>query len=254
MLFYKFLRKWYDNHYKLQQGGGEMEYTLENERYQEWRTIHTNTFGDVFTLAFEDVQEAQLQLTAALIKISKRDYDGGLQMLKKLEDFCFCAFDCFALSYFIGLCYEFIGNEEQMNHYYEAMSEQNIDYLFTMVFHPFYRSAKFAQRKSENEKALHYYKKAIDLYLGQETSADKRRTIGLLYYEMGTVYLSCQNYKKSRQFLEKSYEYCPEENAHRTYVTAILCAAEGNRAEAEKLIHTLPEYLKTECQRILSSM
>ena len=76
-----------------------------------------------------------------------------------------------------------------------------------MVFHPFYRSAKFAQRTSENEKALHYYKKAIDLYLGQETSADKRRTIGLLYYEMGTVYLSCQDYIKSRQFLEKSYEY-----------------------------------------------
>ncbi len=29
MPFYKFLRKWYDNHYKLQQGGGEMAYTLE---------------------------------------------------------------------------------------------------------------------------------------------------------------------------------------------------------------------------------
>lgn len=230
------------------------KYVLNSERYKEWRTIHGNTFGDVFSLAFEDAQEAQLQLTAALIKISKRDYDGGLSMLKQLESFCLCSFDRFALNYFIGLCYEFIGNEEQMNDYYEAMCEQNPDYTFPMVFHPFYRTAKFAQRKSENEKALHYYKKAMDLYGGKETSVDKRETIGLLYYETGTVYLSCQNYNQSRQFLEKSYAYSPGENPHRTYVMAILCAAEGNKAEAERLVNNLPAYLKTECQRLIASM
>lgn len=230
------------------------DYIFDSEQYEEWRKIHGNTFGDVFSLAFEDSRESQLQFTTALIKMSKRDYNSGLSMLKQLETFCFCEFDSFALNYFIGLCFEFIGNEEQMNEYYGKMREQNVDYSFTMVFHPYYRTAKFAQRKSENEKSLYYYKKAMDLYSGQETTAEKRENIGQFYYEMGTVCLSCRDYKKSRQFIEKSCEYSPEENPHRNYVTAILCAVEGNKAEAEKLVDNLPEYLKTECQRLIFSV
>lgn len=228
------------------------EYGFNSEQYKEWRKIHTNTFGDVFSLAFEDSQDAQLFLTAALIKISKRDFLNGLSLLKQLEDFCVCEFDSFALYYFIGLCFEFIGNEEQMTEYYEKMREYNVDYSFRIVFHPYYRTAKFAQRKSENEKSLHYYKEAMNFYFGQEETAEKRENIGHLYYEMGTVFLSCKNYKKSREFIEKSCQYSPKENHHRNYVTAILCAIEGNKEESERLVNGLPDYLKTECQRLIS--
>lgn len=105
-----------------------------------------------------------------------------------------------------------------------------------------------SQRKSEHKKALHYYQKAAGCYIGQEISKDRKETLGLLCYEMSTVYLSCQDYSKSREFLEQSYAYSPKENPHRTYVHAILCAAEGNRAESERLVATLPEYLE---QRII---
>ncbi len=234
--------------------GSMQEYALDSENYKKWRKIHGNAFGYVFSSAFEDSPELQMHLTAALIKVSKRDYDSGLSMLKQLEDFCLCDFDSFALNYFIGLCFECMENEEQMNIYYEKMCESDLNYSFTMAFHPYYRTAKFAQRKSENEKSLHYYNKALEVYLEQDETDDKKETIGQIYYEMGTVCLSCGALKKSREFLERSCEYSPIENLQRTYVTAILCAAEGNIAESEKLVNSLPDYLKTECQRLIDSI
>ena len=106
------------------------EYALDNENYKQWREIHGKAFGDVFLAAFEESAEAQIHLTAALIKISKRDFNGGLSTLLMLESVCFNDFDCAALSYFIGLCYELLENEPQMNKYYEQMQKYDIKESF----------------------------------------------------------------------------------------------------------------------------
>ncbi len=235
-------------HYLLQ------EYTLDNENYKKWREIHGKAFGKNFLSAFEGNDEAQIHLTAALIKISKRDFYGGLSTLLMLEELCFDDFDCFALSYFTGLCYEFLENEEQMNKYYDKMLSYDFDFQFIIAFHPYYRTAKFAQRKSENEKALNYYNKAFELYSDDETDAVKLENMGQICYDIGTVYLSCHNYEKSREFLEKSGRYSPAENPQRNYVAAILCAVEGKRDESKKLVNGLPEYLKVNCEQIISSI
>lgn len=87
------------------------EYALDNENYKEWREIHGKAFGKLFLSAFDDSTEAQIRLTAALIRISKRDFNVGLAKLLMLERFCINDFDSFALSYFTGLCYEFLENE-----------------------------------------------------------------------------------------------------------------------------------------------
>lgn len=228
------------------------ENAFNSDNYTEWRKIHGNVFGDVFTSAFEDSEEARVQLTAALIRVSKRDFEGGLSLLKQLEDFSLCMFDNYSLTYFIGLCYEFLEDEEQMNIYYEKLHDYDVNYTYLLAFHPYYRTAKFAQRRSENDKAFHYYGKALEFYSADETDSGKRENIGYFFYEIGTLLLSCKNYKKSRLYLDKSWEYSPNENPQRTYVMAILCAYEGNRAESERLVDSLPDYLKTECQRLLA--
>ena len=227
------------------------DYVYNSDNYLGWRKVHGDAFGDVFTLAFEDFKEAQLHLTTALIKISKRDYKGGLSLLKQLEDHSPYEFDNFALTYFTGLCYEFLEDEEQMNNYYEKLLEYDIDYTYTLVFHPYYRTGKFAQRKAENDKALHYYSKALEFYSEDETRVDIRENIGFLYYDIGTVYLSAKKFKKSRQALERSMEYSPKDNPQRNYVMALLCAYEGNKDESERLVNGLPDFLKTECRRLL---
>lgn len=230
------------------------EYTLDDENYKQWREIHGKAFGNVFLSAFEESSEAQIHLTASLIKISKRDYNGGLAILLRLEDACFNNYDSFAICYFIGFCYELLENEEQMNKYYDKMLEYDENYLFKIAFHPYYRTAKIAQRKSENTKALNYYNKALELYSEKETDALKLENMGQIYYDMGTIYLSCHDYEKSRAFLELSCKFSPAENPHRNYVMAILYAIEGKHVDSEKLVDSLPEYLKADCKKIISSI
>lgn len=230
------------------------EYTLDDENYKKWREIHGKAFSKVFLSAFDESPEAQIHLTAALIRISNRDFNGGLSILLILEQFCFNDFDSFALFYFTGLCYEFLENEEEMNKYYDKMLEYDFDFMFMIGFHPYYRTAKFAQRKSENKKALKYYNKALELYCDDETNAVKLQNMGQICYDMGTVYLSCQDYDKSREFLDKSCKYSPADNPQRNYVLAILYAVEGKRQESQKLVDSLPDYLKANCQQIISSI
>lgn len=230
------------------------EYALDSENYKKWREIHGNAFGHIFLSAFEDSPEAQIHLTAALIRVSQRNYNGGLAILSMLEKLCYNDFDCFALSYFIGFCYELLENTEQMNKYYEKMKQYNESYQFIIAFHPYYRTAKFAQRKSENKKALNYYNKALELYSEKETDAVNLENMGQIFYDMGTIFLSCKDYIKSREFLDKSYKYSPAENPQRNYVMAILCAIEGKREESEKLVNCLPDYLKANCEQIIASI
>lgn len=227
------------------------EYALNNENYKKWREIHGKAFGKVFLSAFEESPDAQIHLTAALIRISKRDFNGGLEKLLELEQICFRDFDWFALSYFLGLCYEFLENEEKMNKYYEQMSEYDEDCLFLIAFHPFYRTAKFAQRKAENEKALRYYHKALSLFSENESDPEKLTNMGQICVDLGTVYFSCQKYEKARVFLEKSEQYSPAVNPQRNYVTALLLAVEGKREESAKLVAGLPDFLKTACEQVM---
>ncbi len=230
------------------------EYTLDDENYKQWREIHGKAFGSVFLSSFEESSEAQIHLTAALIKISKRDFNGGLAILLMLENVCVNNFDCFAIFYFIGLCYEFLENEEQMNKYYGKMLECYENYIFKIAFHPYYRTAKFAQRKSENTKALNYYNKALELYSEKETETAKLENMGQIYYDIATICLSCKDYEKSWEFIEKSCKCSPAENPQRNYIMAVLYAIDGKTEESKKLVESLPDYLKGLCEQLISSI
>lgn len=230
------------------------EYALDNENYKQWREIHGKAFGDVFLAAFEESAEAQIHLTAALIKISKRDFNGGLSTLLMLESICLSDFDCAVLSYFIGLCYELLENEPQMNKYYEQMQKYDIKFTFMVAFHPYYRTAKIAQRKAENAKALSYYNKALELFSENEADTAGLENMGQIYYDMATIYLSCQDYDKSWEFIEKSCKCSPAENHQRNYIIAVLYAIEGKKDESKKLVDSLPDYLKEHCERLISTI
>lgn len=148
----------------------------------------------------------------------------------------------------------FYPKETQISKYYDKMLTYGFDLHFIIAFHPYYRTAKFAQRKSENAKALEYYKKAYELYSDDETDAVKLENLGQLCYDLGSVYLSVKDYKKSREFLEKSYRFSPAENPQRSYVLAILCAIEGKKDESKQLVDSLPDNLKVICKQIISSI
>ena len=141
-----------------------------------------------------------------------------------------------------------------MNKYYDKMLEYDFDFKFIIGFHPYYRTAKFSQRKSDNTKALNYYNKALELYTENEKDTVSLENMGQIYYDLGTVYLSCKDYEKSRECLDKSFNFSPADNPQRNYVLAILYAVDGKSVEARKIVDSLPDYLKSNCQQIISSI
>ncbi len=230
------------------------EYALSTESYKKWREIHGRAFGDIFLSAFDGFAEAQLQLTAALIRISKRDFEGGLSLLLPLESLCVRDCDCYSLFYFIGLCFEFMEKETEMNKYYGKMQEHGEENLFLLAFHPYYRTAKFAHRKGDNAKALRYYGKALSIYAEKEEHRIKRQNIGQLSCDMATVYLNMGDSEQSRRYIEASIAANAEESPQRNYVLAVLCAAEGKREEAAAIAARLPDFMRSECERAIAAI
>lgn len=238
-----------NNFYDLMQ-----EYALDNENYKKWREMHGETFGDVFLSAFEDSPEAQIRLTSALIKTTKREFEGALANLLPLEYFCNNNFDSAALCYFIGLHCEFLQNEEQMTEYYEKILDYGQDFLFNIAFHPYYRTAKFAQRESKCEKAIKYYKKAMQFYSESEQESEKKKILSQLNYEIATVYMYMHEYEKGSFFIQCSFDCDKTQNPQRNYVLAILCALDEKHDMLKQLLDSMPGILKMSCLQMTNAI
>jgi len=225
-----------------------------NENYIKWREIHTKAFGDIFSLAFSENESAQEHLTAALIHISKRNFTEALTLLQITEPLCINSFDKASVYYFKGLCHELLENEKEMSQYYRLFAETGIEACFPLPFHPYYRTAKNAQRDSECKKAIFYYRKALELYDGRTPSPKISATVSQIAFDVATVYLYDRDYSASEKFLKISRAYSPAQNLQRSYLAAVLCAVRGNAAECERLISTLNDTFKPSCEAITKSI
>ncbi len=230
------------------------EYSLDSENYKKWREVHGGAFGNTFLKAFEDNPEAQIHLTAALINISQRRFEVAMPKLNLLKDFCNNEFDEAVINYFIGLNFEFLGNENQMIYYYNNLLNSDVSFLFNQSFHPYYRTAKFAQRDSECSKALHYYEKALEFYDDIEIDNEKSKILSFIYYDMGTVYLYSHNYEKAIEFLDVSCKFNSALNSQRDYVLAVLYAVQGKKDELNSLFNNMSQFLRINCESMTSAI
>ncbi len=219
-----------------------------NANYQGWREIHTKAFGDIFASAFDGNPEAQVHLTAALIHISNRRFEEAMPKLDFLEAIAERSFDETAVNYFKGLNHEFMGNEEEMTAYYEKVLVSDIPLRVPFAFHPYYRTAKFAQRDSECSKAVHYYRKALAFYDGIVPDPKAAQNAGQIIYDVATVYLYMHKYDECERFLAWSKTYAPAENQQRNFVETILCAVQGKEDESQKLLDGLHPFFKNNCE------
>jgi len=226
------------------------EYTeiFGNANYQSWREIHTKAFGDIFVSAFEGNPEAQVHLTAALIHISNRRFEEAMPKLDFLDVIAECDFDKIAITYFKGLNYEFMGNEEEMTAYYGKVLASDIPLRVPFAFHPYYRTAKFAQRDSECSKAIHYYRKALAFYDGIVPDPKAAQNAGQIIYDVATVYLYMHRYDECERFLQWSKTYAPDKNEQRDFVAAILCAVQGKAEESQRLLKGMHTFYKRNCE------
>ena len=230
------------------------EYGLDAENYKGWRKVHTKMFGELFSAAFEENAEAAIHLTAALIKISQRNFEAALPVLNLLESVCNNEYDLAVVNYFIGLTYEMLEKESPMTEYYEKVRASEVLLVFPLTMHPYYRTAKFAQRDSECSKAVFYYRKALSLYEGVEPDKRIAASIGQILYDVATVKLFMHEYDECERFLELSTQYDGAEHQHRLYVTAILESIREKTEEVQKLLGKMNAFLRMNCEPMVNAI
>lgn len=223
------------------------KYALNSDNYKNWRKEHTKVFNETFENAFSGNDDAQICLTAALINISQRNFEDAIPKLTYLKDICENLFDETSVSYFMGLNHEMLGNEQEMFECYEYVRSSSITLKFTIPFHPYYRTAKFAQRASECSKAMHYYRKALEFYDGAKITKHVSSVVSHIIYEIATLCLYMHDYEECRRYLAFSYQYDDSENQQRNYVNALLCALSDEKEECSKIINTLNPLFKGSC-------
>lgn len=230
------------------------EYALNDENYKAWRKEHTKLFGEIFSLAFEENKEAQIHLTAALMHISQRRFEHALSKLKLLEDLCTTDYDRAALDYFMGLDHELMLNESEMKEYYERLRNSGISFIFPLLLHPYYRTAKFAQRNSECGKAILYYQNALSFYEGLTADEEIGASISYILYDIATVCLFMHDYSACERFLKASEEYHHKKNPHRAYVKAILYAVQGKKTDSRALLDKMDSFLRESCASMVNAI
>ena len=230
-------------------------YALNDKNYKAWRKEHTKIFGKIFSCAFTGNEEAQIHLTAALINISQRNFEAAMLKLNILESISTNDYDYAVVSYFIGLNYELLGNESKMNEYYGKLGDSNISFVFPLSFHPYYRTAKLAQRDSECSKAIFYYKKALLFYdRVTDLNTKTKYVISQILYDTATLYLYMHKYDECEKLLALSNAYDNSENQQRTYVTAILYAVQDRINESRNLLTSMSSFLRMNCEPMIEAI
>lgn len=201
--------------------------------------MHKNAFGDTFDKAFENNEQAQVLLTLALLKVSKREFESAKPQLDTLESIAENAFDETSVWYFKGLNYEFLGDEGEMSEHYEKARNSGINLTVGLVFFPYYRTAKLYQKASKAKKAMYYFSKALEFFEGRNITTATAKAVSQLLYEIATVHLYMHNYHECERFLKLSTDYNKGQNPQRDYINAILQAVKGNAEKCEVIIDTL---------------
>lgn len=230
------------------------EYALNNENYIMWRKDHTKVFGKLFSQAFSENTDGQICLTAALINISGRNFEGAKPMLDNLEAICHSEFDSAVICYFKGLNFEFMGKEDKMTENYEKFRQFDIPVGVGYFFHPYYRTAKLAQKSSECSKAIYYYKKALEFFESKSPRGNDAVVVGQIMYDLATVFLYMHEYEQCERFIDIACQYNKSNNPQLDYVKAILYAVQGKKNESDALTDKMIELLKVSCRGMTAAI
>ena len=209
---------------------------LTSQYYIEWRKIHKRAFGDIFENAFSNNDEAQIHLTAALINVSQRAFAKAIPVFDMLQSISDNEYDRAAMCYFNGLTYEFIGDTEKMEGFYEALYVSSERFELNYMFHPYFRTAKLAQKSCRCNDAIKYFQKAIYYYDGIELSTELQATVALLFYDLTTVCLFTHKYADAQTYLDFSHKYYSGNIPDRAYIEAVLNAVLNKEKEADECL------------------
>lgn len=198
--------------------------------FQKKWAVHMAAFGPILGPAFEEDCQSRIHLMAALNHISRRDIPGGLKKLEQLKDKCRTNADKAAWLFFMGLCFEFGGMQEQMLACYQSAGE--FHHRFYM---PYMKLAKFFQQGCLYQRAEENYRAAIGCFDGTGISDGDRRILGSAYTGLASCLTMMHRYEEAEAALDSSRQLWPEAPG-RSAAEAVLYAALG---QAERVRESL---------------
>lgn len=199
---------------------------------QKW-AVHMGAFGPILGPAFEEDYPSRIHLMAALNHISRRDIPGGIKKLEQLREKCETDAEKAAWLFFMGLCFEFGGMQEQMLGYYRAAGE-----FHHRFYLPYLKVAKFYQQGCLYERAEEAYHRAIDCFAGTGLSENDRRILGSAYTGLATCLTMMHRYEEAEAALETSRQHWPEAPG-RSAAEAVLYAALGEEGKMQASLAVL---------------
>lgn len=215
---------------KDQENSYEMaEYALR----QSWEA-HRQAFGPILEPAFVENQQVRIPLTMALNHISRREVKQGMEILKKIQEFCIYDEDKAAWTFCVGLGFEMGGAKKQMLKWYaDAAKYHHRFYL------PYLKLARAAIDGKEYETARGYYEIGIACLLEMPENEQDEVILGSSYTNLASCLTMLHQYQAAEKAWEAAQQYITQPGA--PAVAAVLYAAMGDAERSGDFLQKLQE-------------
>lgn len=197
---------------------------------------HMAAFGPILESAFGEDYQSRVHLIAALNLISNRNIGNGLKKLQSLQGKCKNNADKAALLFFMGVCFEMAGQQEQMLECYTYANEY--EHRFHM---PYLKVAKFYLNGRMYDRAEENFRRGIDCFTATGLDDQSRLILGSAYTNYATCLMMMHRYDEAEASLVTSRNLYPDAPG-RAATEATLAALRGDAAQVEACLAVLKEH------------
>ena len=199
---------------------------------QSWQ-VHMRAFGPILEHAYEGNYQAKVHLCAALNQISRGQVSQGLNKLAAMDKYVQTDADKCAYAFFLGLCCEMSGKQEQWLALYSMANE-----LGHKLYLPYMKVGKFYLECCHYEKAEKNFRAAIDCFTARGLGDQEKIILGSAYTNLASCLLMTHRCEEAEQALATSRSIQPEAPG-RAAVEATLYALKGEERMVEDCLAVL---------------
>lgn len=221
--------------------------SFESDAFQKSWQVHMAAFGPILEPAFQDNYQAKVHLCAALNHISRQQIPQGLAKLSNMDQYVQTDADKCAYAFFLGLCCDLSGKQEQMVALY-TMANQFGHKLYL----PYMKLGKFYLGGHLYEKAVENYRVAIDCFTGTGLSAQDKIILGSAYANLASCLLQMHRYDEAEEALTTSRSLQPEAPG-RAAIEAPLYALRGEEEKVRACLEILRAHAPAVCDSVKES-
>lgn len=210
--------------------------SFESIQFQQSWQVHMRSFGPIMAPAFEDNYQAKVHLCAGLNHISRKQIPQGLAKLSGLDKYVQTDADKCAYAFFLGLCCDMSGKQDQMVALY-SMANQFGHKLYL----PYLKVARFYLSSHMYEKAEANCRSAINCFTATGLSDQDKLILGSAYTNLASCLLSMHRYEEAGDALTTSSSLYPNAPG-RAAVEATLYAIQEDEKKARECLDILKNH------------